>query len=50
MNLPDVAGVFFSNRKVELPADGPKALQIAPTVLDLVGVPSTRTWTSRRWS
>ena len=36
--LPDVAGVFFSNRHVEVPAEGLKALQLAPTVLDLVGV------------
>ena len=39
VNLPDVAGVFFSNRKVDIPEEGVRALQVAPTVLDLVGVP-----------
>jgi len=37
--LPDVAGVFLSNRRVDLPEGGPRLLQIAPTVLDLLGVP-----------
>ena len=36
--LPDVAGVFFSNRKLDMGSDPVKALAIAPTVLDLVGV------------
>ena len=36
--LPDVAGVFFSNRKVSVPEDGLSALHIAPTALDLMGV------------
>ena len=36
--LPDVAGVFFSNRKVEQPPDGFKSLHVAPTVLDRMGV------------
>lgn len=35
--LPDVAGVFFSNRKVD--GEDVKALQIGPTALDLLGVP-----------
>jgi len=39
MALPDVAGVFFSNRRVDVPQDGGvKALHIAPTVLSLLGV------------
>ncbi len=39
MALPAVAGAFFSNRKVD-PAQGDvKLLQIAPTALDLLGVP-----------
>ncbi len=41
VNLPDVAGVFFCNKKVDVPAEGVRALQIAPTVLDLVGVPKS---------
>ncbi|MEM7310934.1 MAG: alkaline phosphatase family protein [Planctomycetota bacterium] len=36
--LPDVAGVFFSNKKVDLPADGVSALHIAPTTLSLMGL------------
>ena len=39
MALSDVAGVFFSNRKVRVPAEGVRALQIAPTALTLLGVP-----------
>jgi predicted AlkP superfamily phosphohydrolase/phosphomutase len=39
MALSDVLGVFFSNRKVKLPAEGVRALQIAPTALALLGVP-----------
>ncbi len=35
--LPDVAGVFFSNRKVEIPEDGVSLLHIAPTAIDLLG-------------
>jgi predicted AlkP superfamily phosphohydrolase/phosphomutase len=38
VNLPDVAGVFFSNKKVDVPEEGVRALQIAPTVLSLTGV------------
>ncbi len=38
MALPDVAGVFFSNRRVQIPSDGVQALHIAPTVLDLLDV------------
>ena len=41
MYLPDVAGVFFCNKKVDVPAEGIRALQIAPTVLDLVGIAKT---------
>ncbi len=37
--LPDVAGVFFSNRKLAAPDAPVRALAIAPTVLELVGVP-----------
>jgi predicted AlkP superfamily phosphohydrolase/phosphomutase len=37
--LSDVAGVFFSNRKVERPDGGFNLLHIAPTALDLMGVP-----------
>ena len=36
--LPDVAGVFFSNRKVQVPEGGVRLLQIAPTALDLLDV------------
>ncbi len=37
---PDlVRGIFFCNRKVELPAGGPDLLDIAPTALQLLGVP-----------
>jgi len=39
MALPEVAGVFFSNRKVKIPAEGVRSLQIAPTALTLLGVP-----------
>ena len=39
MALEDVAGVFLSNRRVEVPPEGARALQIAPTVLALLGVP-----------
>jgi len=39
MALPDVAGVFFSNRRVQVPDDGVQALHIAPTVLDLLDCP-----------
>jgi predicted AlkP superfamily phosphohydrolase/phosphomutase len=39
VSLPDVAGVLFSNRRVEKPAAGYHALQIAPTALALMGVP-----------
>ncbi len=36
---PDlVRGIFFCNRKVELPASGPDLLDIAPTALRLLGV------------
>jgi bisphosphoglycerate-independent phosphoglycerate mutase (AlkP superfamily) len=34
-----VPGVFFCNRKVTIPAEGVRSLQIAPTVLQLLGVP-----------
>ncbi len=33
-----VRGIFFCNRKVELPANGPDLLEIAPTALKLLGV------------
>lgn len=33
-----VKGLFFASREVELPADGPNLLHIAPTVLSLLGV------------
>ncbi len=39
MALSDVPGVFFSNKKIALPEEGVRALQIAPTVLKLLGVP-----------
>jgi predicted AlkP superfamily phosphohydrolase/phosphomutase len=39
MALDEVPGVFFCNRKVAIPEDGVRALQIAPTVLKLLGVP-----------
>jgi len=39
MALSDVPGVFFCNKKVALPEDGVRSLQIAPTVLKLLGVP-----------
>jgi predicted AlkP superfamily phosphohydrolase/phosphomutase len=39
MALDEVPGVFFCNRKVAIPEDGVRALQIAPTVLELLGVP-----------
>ena len=38
MALPDIAGVFFSNRQVAVPEGGVQALHIAPTVLGLLGV------------
>jgi predicted AlkP superfamily phosphohydrolase/phosphomutase len=38
MALSDVRGVFFCNKKVAQPPEGVRALQIAPTVLDLLGV------------
>ncbi|MBI5363140.1 MAG: alkaline phosphatase family protein [Planctomycetes bacterium] len=34
-----VSGVFLCNRKVDLPKDGVSLLDVAPTVLGLVGVP-----------
>lgn len=34
-----VRGIFFCNRKVELPAGGPDLLDIAPTALHELGVP-----------
>jgi predicted AlkP superfamily phosphohydrolase/phosphomutase len=34
-----VRGIFFSNRKVALPADGVNLLHIAPTALAVLGVP-----------
>jgi predicted AlkP superfamily phosphohydrolase/phosphomutase len=39
MALSEVPGVFFCNRKVAIPEEGVRALQIAPTVLSLLGVP-----------
>jgi predicted AlkP superfamily phosphohydrolase/phosphomutase len=39
MALSEVRGVFFSNKKVTLPPEGVRALQIAPTVLALLGAP-----------
>ncbi len=39
MALSQVLGVFFSNRKVVVPPEGVRALQIAPTALRLLGVP-----------
>ena len=36
--LPAVAGVFFSNRKVDIPEGGISALHLAPTALDRMGV------------
>ena len=38
MALSEVQGVFFSNRKVTIPAEGVRSMQIAPTVLALLGV------------
>ena len=39
-NSPQVvSGIFFCNRKVQVPEDGVSVMHIAPTVLDLVGVP-----------
>ena len=38
MALSEVQGVFFSNRKVAIPAEGVRSMQIAPTVLSLLGV------------
>lgn len=37
--LPRVSGVFFSNKKVAVPEGGVRLLQLAPTSLDLLGVP-----------
>jgi predicted AlkP superfamily phosphohydrolase/phosphomutase len=37
--LSRVTGTFFSNRQVEVPAEGAHLLDIAPTVLSLKGVP-----------
>ena len=34
-----VRGIFFCNRKVTLPPNGPDLLEIAPTALQLLGVP-----------
>lgn len=34
-----VAGIFFSNRKFQMPTDGVDLLHIAPTVLTLLGAP-----------
>ena len=31
--LPDVAGVFFCNKQVEIPAAGVRSMQLAPTML-----------------
>jgi len=39
VNLDRVKGIFFCNRKVELPAGGPDLLHVAPTVLSLLDVP-----------
>jgi predicted AlkP superfamily phosphohydrolase/phosphomutase len=39
MDLGLVQGIFFSNRRFELPPTGPDLLHVAPTVLKLVGVP-----------
>jgi len=36
--LDHVRGMFFSNRRVELPEDGPDVLHIAPTALAILGV------------
>jgi predicted AlkP superfamily phosphohydrolase/phosphomutase len=38
MDLNDIKGVFFSNREVTIPSGGVRALQIAPTALQLLGV------------
>jgi predicted AlkP superfamily phosphohydrolase/phosphomutase len=38
MALEEVPGVFFCNRKVVIPEEGVRALQIAPTALELLGV------------
>lgn len=34
-----VRGIFYANRKVQLPPEGPDLLHLAPTVLSLLGVP-----------
>ena len=39
VNATDVRGVFFANRRLELPEGGPNLLNIAPTVLEVLGVP-----------
>ena len=36
MNPPDVPGIFFSNRKLDV--DGVNIMDIGPTLLDLFGV------------
>ncbi|HIG88174.1 MAG TPA: hypothetical protein EYQ25_14190 [Planctomycetes bacterium] len=39
-NSPNlVTGIFFCNQKVSVPEDGVSVLHIAPTVLDVLGVP-----------
>ncbi|MEX1026161.1 MAG: alkaline phosphatase family protein [Planctomycetota bacterium] len=38
MALPDVAGVFLSNRAVTLPKTGVRSLHLAPTILNRLGV------------
>lgn len=38
MALQDVLGIFGSNRKVKIPPEGVRSLQIAPTVLQLLAV------------
>ena len=35
--LPDVAGVFFCNKQVEIPAAGVRSMQLAPTMLQQAG-------------
>jgi hypothetical protein len=39
MSLSAVPGVFFSNKKVAIPPEGVRSMQIAPTALKLLGVP-----------
>lgn len=38
MDVDAVKGMFFCNKKVQLPAEGPDLLHIAPTALSLLGV------------